>query len=132
LTDQRKLAAVMFTDIVGYTTLMSKDEQKALKILQKNRDLQKSLAKKHNGEFLKEMGDGTLLCFQSALDAVRCAMEIQESIKDDPDLKLRIGIHLGDNVFKKADVFGHGVKVTSWPDGYSSYAMHVLTATIHG
>ena len=69
MTETRKLAAVMFTDIIGYTALMSKDEQKALKTLQKNRDLQKSLAEKHNGEFLKEMGDGTLLCFQSALDA---------------------------------------------------------------
>ena len=84
MTEQRKLAAVMFTDIIGYTTLMSKDEQKALAILQKNRILQKSLTKKYNGEFLKEIGDGTLLCFQSALDAVRCAMEVQESVKAFP------------------------------------------------
>ena len=104
---------MMFTDIIGYTALMSKDEQKALALLQKNRDLQKSLAKKHNGEFLKEMGDGTLLCFQSALDAVRCAMEIQESVKDDPGLNLRIGIHLGDIVFRECDVFGDGVNVAS-------------------
>ncbi len=113
MTEQRKLAAVMFTDIAGYTALMSKDEQKALALLEKNRELQKSLAKKHNGEFLKEMGDGTLLCFQSALDAVRCAMEIQESVNDDPDLNLRIGIHLGDIVFKDGDVFGDGVNVAS-------------------
>ena len=103
----------MFTDIVGYTSLMSRDEQKALSILEKNRTLQKRLAKKHHGEFLKEMGDGTLLCFQSALDAVRCAMAIQESVKDDPVLNLRIGIHLGDIVFKEGDVFGDGVNVTS-------------------
>ena len=113
MTEQRKLAAVMFTDIVGYTALMSRDEQKALALLQRNRGLQKSLAERHNGEFLKEMGDGTLLCFQSALDAVRCAMEIQESVKDDPDLNLRIGIHLGDIVFKEGDVFGDGVNVAS-------------------
>jgi len=86
MTEQRKLAAVMFTDIVGYTALMSKDERQALTLLKKNRELQKSIAEKHNGEFLKEMGDGTLLCFQSALDAVRCAMEIQKSVQDDnPD-----------------------------------------------
>ena len=103
----------MFTDIIGYTALMSRDEQKALKTLQKNREMQKSLAEKHNGEFLKEMGDGTLLCFQSALDAVRCAMEIQQSVTDDPDLNLRIGIHLGDIVFKEGDVFGDGVNVAS-------------------
>ena len=103
----------MFTDIVGYTALMSRDEKAALALLQKNRALQKALAEKHNGEFLKEMGDGTLLCFQSALDAVRCAMEIQESVKDDPDLNLRIGIHLGDIVFREGDVFGDGVNVAS-------------------
>ena len=113
MTEQRKLAAVMFTDIAGYTALMSKDEQKAMVLLKKNRKLQKSLTKKHNGEFLKEMGDGTLLCFQSALDAVKCAMEIQESVKDDADLHLRIGIHLGDIVFKDEDVFGDGVNVAS-------------------
>ena len=98
MTEIRKLAAVMFTDIVGYTAMMSKDEQKALSALQKNRDIQKPLVKKFNGEFLKEMGDGTLLCFQSALDAVQCAQEIQQSVSDDPDLNLRIGIHLGDIV----------------------------------
>lgn len=103
----------MFTDIAGYTTLMSEDEGKALAVLEKNRKLQKSLAEKHSGEFLKEMGDGTLICFQSALDAVRCAMAIQGSVKDDPDLNLRIGIHLGDIVFKEGDVFGDGVNVAS-------------------
>jgi len=110
---QRKLAAVMFTDIVGYTALMSKDEQKALSVLQKNRDIQKPLVKKFNGEFLKEMGDGTLLCFQSVFDAVQCAQEIQQSVSDDPDLNLRIGIHLGDIVFKEGDIFGDGVNVAS-------------------
>ena len=79
MTETRKLAAVMFTDIVGYTALMSKDEQKALSVLQKNRDIQKPLVKKFNGEFLKEMGDGTLLCFQSTLDAVNCAKELQKA-----------------------------------------------------
>ena len=113
MTEQRKLAAIMFTDIIGYTRLMSQDEHKALQILQKNRDIQKPLVKKHSGEFLKEMGDGTLLCFQSTLDAVRCALEIQHSIMDDPDLNLRIGIHLGDIVFKEGDVFGDGVNVAS-------------------
>ena len=69
----RKLAAIMFTDIVGYTTLMGEDESKALNILQKNRDFLKPLIEKHNGEWLKEMGDGTLSCFTSAVDAVNCA-----------------------------------------------------------
>jgi class 3 adenylate cyclase len=77
MSETRKLAAVMFTDVVGYTALMSIDEPKAMQLMQRNRQVQKSLAENYNGEFLKEMGDGTLLSFQSALDAVRCALEIQ-------------------------------------------------------
>ncbi|MFC1619691.1 adenylate/guanylate cyclase domain-containing protein [Candidatus Neomarinimicrobiota bacterium] len=109
----RKLAAIMFTDIEGYTALMGEDESKALQILQKNRDLLKPLVEGHNGEWLKEMGDGTLSCFTSAVDAVNCAREIQLSLKDDPDLTLRIGIHIGDVVFESGDVFGDGVNVAS-------------------
>ena len=113
MKEQRKLAAIMFTDIVGYTALMSKDERKALRILHKNRDIQKPLVAEFNGEWLKEMGDGTLSCFASVLDAVNCAREIQRSLEDDPDLKLRIGIHLGDVVFEEGDVFGDGVNLAS-------------------
>ena len=113
MKEQRKLAAIMFTDIVGYTALMSKDEQNALRILQKNRDIQKPLIEKYNGEWLKEMGDGTLSCFASVVDAVNCALEIQRSLMDDSELTLRIGIHLGDVVFSEGDVFGDGVNITS-------------------
>ena len=110
---QRRLAAIMFTDIVGYTALMGKDEQKALKLLHKNRDLLKPLIKKHNGEWLKEIGDGTLSSFASAVEAVNCAIDIQRTLRDDPDLTLRIGIHVGDVVFEGGDVFGDGVNVAS-------------------
>ena len=113
MKEQRKLIAIMFTDIVGYTSLMSKDEQKTLQILQKNRVIQKPLIEKFNGEFLKEMGDGTLSCFQSALEAVNCAIEIQRTLKNDPEFKLRIGIHVGDIIFSESDIFGDGVNVAS-------------------
>ena len=112
MTETRKLAAIMFTDIMGYTALMSKDEQKAMALLEINRVMQTSMAKNFNGEFLKEMGDGTMLCFQSALDAVHCAMEIQKSAIA-IELNLRIGIHLGDIVFKDGDIFGDGVNVAA-------------------
>ena len=90
----RKLAAIMFTDIVGYTALMGKDEQKALALLHKNREIQKHFVEKNNGRWLKEMGDGTLLSFNAITDAIHCANEIQIASKDVPELKLRIGIHL--------------------------------------
>ncbi len=113
MKEQRKLAAIMFTDIVGYTALMSKDEQKALRILQKNRDLLKSLIKQYNGEWLQAIGDGTLSSFASVVDAVNCALEVQRSLKSDPELNLRIGIHIGDVVIGEGEIYGDGVNVAS-------------------
>ncbi|MFC1724291.1 protein kinase [candidate division KSB1 bacterium] len=118
MTDQsknetRKLAAIMFTDIVGYTAIMSRDEKKALAILQRKRDVIKPLIKKHNGEFLKEIGDGTLSSFHSAVEAVNCGKDIQSVLQNDPDLNLRVGIHIGDVVFSSGDVFGDGVNIAS-------------------
>jgi TolB-like protein/Tfp pilus assembly protein PilF len=109
----RKLAAIMFTDIVGFTALMGEDEGQALRVLQKNREFLKEQIRKHNGEWLKEMGDGTLSSFGSAVDAVSCARAIQDSLRDDNELTLRIGIHVGDVVFEEGDIFGDGVNVAS-------------------
>lgn len=109
----RKLAAIMFTDIVGYTALMDKDKHQAMKLLQTNREVQKPLIEKYNGTWLKELGDGTLSSFPSAIDAVNCAIEIQRALTWDPNHNLRIGIHVGDVVFEKGDVFGAGVNVAS-------------------
>jgi class 3 adenylate cyclase len=78
MPEDRRLAAIMFTDIVGYSALMGKDADKALKLLRKNREIQKLLIKKHDGIWLKEMGDGILAQFSSATDSVRCAIEIQK------------------------------------------------------
>ena len=131
MNETRRLAAIMFTDIAGYTSLMSEDEKKALHLLRKNRDLQTSLAEKHRGEYLKEMGDGTLLCFQSALDAVRCAMEMQKLVKDDPDLNLRIGIHLGDIIYQEGDVFGDGVNIASRMEPLADPGDIVISDQVH-
>lgn len=109
---RRQLAAIMFTDIVGYTALMSSDEDKAFQLLRKNRDLQKPLIKKYSGEWLKEMGDGILASFHTASDAVRCAVEIQNEAKK-VGIPLRIGINEGEVVFEGSDVLGDGVNVAS-------------------
>ena len=109
----RQLAAIMFTDIVGYTALMGKDEFRAFQLLDKNRSIQKPLINQHNGHLIKEIGDGMLASFNSALDAVECATEIQHALNDDQELNLRLGIHLGDITFKDGDVFGDGVNIAS-------------------
>ncbi len=103
----------MFTDIVGYSAMMSKDEKKAMKILAKNRDLQKAALRRFNGEFIKEIGDGVLSIFQSSWDAVRCAIELQNKLNGSLDFQLRIGIHIGDIVTSEKDVFGDGVNIAS-------------------
>ena len=93
---QRQLAAIMFTDIVGYTALMGKDSDKALELMRISKEIQKPLVEKHNGKWLKEMGDGAMARFSTALDAVNCSIEIQKTARGELDAKLRIGIHLGD------------------------------------
>ena len=109
----RQLAAIMFTDIVGYTALMGRDEQKAFDLLKKNRELQKPIIEKFNGRWIKELGDGVMASFNAVSDAVAAAIEIQEACNRAKDFQLRIGIHLGEVVFENEDVFGDGVNIAS-------------------
>ncbi len=109
----RQLAAIMFTDIVGYTALMGEDESKAFSILHKNRLLHKKLLAQYNGIWIKELGDGILVSFPTVTDAVLCATAIQKEAKGENEFKLRIGIHQGEVVFEDGDVFGDGVNIAS-------------------
>jgi TolB-like protein/class 3 adenylate cyclase/Flp pilus assembly protein TadD len=113
ISPSRRLAAIIFTDIVGYTSLMGKDAAKALELVRISKDIQKPLVEKHNGKWLKEMGDGAMAQFYTALDAVKCAIEIQETARAKFDGKLRIGIHLGDITIENGDVYGDGVNIAS-------------------
>lgn len=109
----RQLAAIMFTDIVGYTSLMGSDEQNAFQLLRKSRQIQQPLIENYGGKWIKELGDGILASFDTATDAVQSAMHIIEQCNGVPNLHLRIGIHLGDVVFENNDVFGDGVNIAS-------------------
>ncbi|MDH3246961.1 MAG: hypothetical protein OEM26_20225, partial [Saprospiraceae bacterium] len=113
MSSERQLAAIMFTDIVGYTRLMGNDSEKALSLLRRNRHLQKPIIERHSGTWVKEIGDGILSQFNSAIDAVECAKEIQRITGEQLDAQLRIGIHLGDITFEEGDIFGDGVNVAS-------------------
>lgn len=106
-------AAIMFADIVGYTTLIENDQQAALELLDSNRNLHKFYIEQHGGTWTKEMGDGILASFESASTAVECALNIQRACNNVPGLKLRIGIHLGEVVFTQNDVFGIVVNIAS-------------------
>ena len=111
-TSVRRLAAIMFTDIVGYTKLMGSDEEKALEILKINREIHTHQLEKFNGILIKEMGDGILSSFDSTIKAVQCAIAIQEESRWE-NIALRIGIHEGEIVFQGDDVFGDGVNIAS-------------------
>ena len=78
MSQSRQLAAIMFTDIVGYTALMGKDEQKAFELLDKNRQIQKPIIEQLGGRWIKELGDGVMASFNTVSDAVNAAIKIQE------------------------------------------------------
>ena len=92
---ERKLAAIMFTDIAGYTALSAKDSLKASELLKTQKDTLKPIVEKHGGSWMKEVGDGLLLTFDSATSAVECSIAIQEATKDIEELNLRIGVKFG-------------------------------------
>src|SRR5688572_4718547 len=109
----RQLAAIMFTDIVGYTALMGKDEQKAFELLDKNRQIQKPIIEQHNGRWIKELGDGVMATFNTVSEAVNAAITIQQTCNASKQFQLRVRIHLGEVVFENDDVFGDGVNIAS-------------------
>ena len=113
MSQSRQLAAIMFTDIVGYTALMGSDDKKAFALLNKNRQLQKPIIESFGGQWIKEMGDGVIASFNTASNALAAAKKIQEACRAAADFQLRIGIHLGEVVFENEDIFGDGVNIAS-------------------
>ena len=117
---QRKLAAIMFTDIVGFTALSAKDESRALKLLDTQKQILTPIIEQFNGTLHKEMGDGLLLTFPSVTEAVNCGIKIQDQTKNNDNLNLRIGIHEGEVTFKDGDVLGDDVNVASRIEPFSA------------
>ena len=109
----RRLAAIMFTDIVGYTALMQGDEAKAAQARARHRSVFEKEHKLHQGEILQYYGDGTLSVFQSVVEAVKCAIVIQRELQKGDEVPMRIGLHLGDIVFDGTEVYGDGVNLSS-------------------
>lgn len=107
------LAAIMFSDVVGYSSFMSKDESLALSLLDDNRRIHKLTVNTFNGKIIKEIGDGILSIYNSSLDAVNCAIKLQEACKEIESLHIRIGIHISEIFISDGDVFGDGVNIAS-------------------
>ena len=130
LTSVHRLAAIMFTDIVGYTIMMSQDEQATLAILRSNRETHKKLILEFGGQLLKEMGDGILASFDNSTDAVICAAAIQKASIEN-QIKLRIGIHMGEVTFENNDVFGDGVNIASRIQPLAEPSQILISETVH-
>lgn len=118
--EERRLGAIMFTDVVGYTALSSRNEETALELLRRHRSVLNSIFPRYQGRVVKTMGDGFLVEFASAVEAVNCAVELQEemgrsnaSLAEDSRIAVRVGIHVGDVVHSGDDVLGDAVNIAS-------------------
>ena len=96
----RRLAAILFTDIVGSTSMMQKDEQHAVSINRRYVAVLKECVLPRGGEILNDFGDGSLCSFHSATEALRCAVEMQQKFREEPKVPLRIGLHIGEIFLK--------------------------------
>ena len=111
--NNRQLAAVMFTDMVGYTALMQENEEKARSSRDRHRKVLERHIQDNQGTILQYFGDGTLCVFDSAIQAVQCALNIQTELQQEPKIPVRIGLHVGDIVYEDSGVYGDAVNVAS-------------------
>ncbi len=109
----RRLAAIMFADIAGYTAMMQADEADGMRRLKRFRAVLDESVQKHHGRILQHYGDGSLVLFDSAVEAVASAKEIQLALLQEPKVPLRIGIHIGDIVTDGDYIYGDGVNLAS-------------------
>src|SRR6201992_4075892 len=105
--EQRKLAAIMFTDMVGYSALSQRDDKLALELLEEHREILRKIFPGFNGTEIKTIGDAFLVEFNSALEAAQCAIEIQRALAKrnadsvaDRQIELKIGVHIGDVIHR--------------------------------
>jgi len=113
MSQSRQLAAIMFTDIVGYTAMMQADEKKAVAVIKHYNSTLEKWVTQFNGQVINYYGDGSLCIFSSATDAVNCSLAVQKDLKTEPVVPLRIGLHIGEVFFEDAKALGDGVNVAS-------------------
>src|SRR3954454_11827097 len=109
----RQLAAIMFSDMYGYTALMQQNEQLAKDKRRRLKEVLEASVSGYNGKILQYYGDGALSIFSSAIDRVNCAVEIQQTLQQEPKVELRIGIHIGDISIEEETIYGDGVNLAS-------------------
>ncbi|HEY1112234.1 MAG TPA: adenylate/guanylate cyclase domain-containing protein [Chitinophagaceae bacterium] len=113
MASPRQLAAIMFTDIVGYTELMQRNEAHAVAVTKRYLAVFHETAAAHGGKVLNDYGEGSLCIFTSAMQAIECAVSIQRQLHQEPAVPVRIGLHIGEIFFEEGKVFGDGVNIAS-------------------
>src|SRR5262249_7505463 len=130
---EHRLAAIMATDVVGYSQSMQSDEAKTLAALTAIREATENQINHYRGRIANTAGDSVLAEFGSALDAVGCALAIQQDVAkhgNDHELRLRIGVHIGDVVIKNSDLFGTAVNIASRLEGIAEPGGVVVSAAV--
>jgi TolB-like protein/Flp pilus assembly protein TadD len=136
---QRRLAAILAADVVGYSRLMERDEAGTLAALKaRRRDVLSPLVAKHQGRIFKTTGDGVMVEFGSAVNAVQCAVDLQQGMAaanaDQPEdwrIILRIGVNLGDVMVEGSDLYGDGVNIAARLEGLAEPGGILLSGTAH-
>src|ERR1700732_3587871 len=120
----RRLATILMADVVGYSKMMGEDEERTIEILRGHREIFDEMLKVHRGRIFNTAGDAILAEFPSAVDAVRCAIDIQESLRTrnmaypaSRQMRFRIGITIGDVVERDGDLLGDGVNIAARLEG---------------
>ena len=113
MSQHRQLSAILFTDIEGYTAIMQESEQVAISLRHRHRQIIQQEHKNFNGRIIQYYGDGTLSTFQSIIEAVQCALSMQQQFLQAPAVPVRMGLHVGDIIFKEEDIIGDGVNLAS-------------------
>lgn len=125
-----RLAAIVFTDIVGYTELMQQSESKALSILQQYKSRLEEQASNHGGTIVQYLGDGALLTFESASQAVRFAQDSQIQLRNSDDIPVRMGVHIGEIMESEGNIFGDAVNLASRIENVSLPGSVLVSATV--
>ena len=113
MSENRRLAAIMFTDIVGYTAMMQQNEQQTLSSIKKHRQVLEECTSNHGGRVIQYYGDGSLSIYPSCVNAIYCAMKIQDLLRVTPVVPLRIGIHIGEILEMDGDIYGSAINLAA-------------------
>src|SRR5688572_31336827 len=110
----RQLAAILFTDIAGYTAMMQKHEESAIKMVKHHRAVLEKTVEEFDGNVIEFYGDGSLCIFTSITKAMHCAFSIQQQMQaDHPPVALRLGLHIGEVIYEDGKIMGDGVNIAS-------------------